>query len=47
MISSGKLHFSLPFPTYLTLKTKSDFGITRAEKGVEEKFPNEHPILIK
>ena len=43
----GKMHFSLPFPTYFTLETKSEFGATRAEKGIEEYFPNKHPILIK
>ena len=35
------------FQLYLTLETKSEFGATRAEKGVEDNFPNEHPILIK
>ena len=47
MISSGKVHFSLPFPAYFTLETKSEFGTTRAEKGVEDNFLNKHPILIK
>jgi hypothetical protein len=42
-----KVHFSLPFPTYFTLKTKSEFGTTRAEKGIEDNFLNKHPILIK
>ena len=47
-ISTGeKVHFSLPFPTYFTPETKSGFGTTRAEKGVEDNFPNEYPILIK
>ncbi|GAH54950.1 unnamed protein product [marine sediment metagenome] len=43
------MHFSLPFPTYFTLETEtiSEFGTTRAEKGVEDNFPNKHPILIK
>ena len=41
------MQFSLPFLTYFTLKTKSGFGTTRAEKGVEDNFPNEDPILIK
>jgi len=43
----GKVHFSLPFPTYFTLETKSEFGTTRAEKGVEDNFPNKHFISIK
>ncbi|GAG67009.1 unnamed protein product [marine sediment metagenome] len=47
-ISTGrKVHFSLPFPTYFTLKTKSEFGTSRTEKGVEDNFLNKHPILIK
>ena len=41
------MHFSLLFRIYFTLETKSEFGTTRAEKGVEDNFPNEHPILIK
>ena len=47
LIYKGKLHFSLPFPTYFTLEIKSEFGTTRAERSVEENFLNEHPILIK
>jgi hypothetical protein len=43
----GKVHFSLPFPTYFALETKSEFGTTRAEKGVGDNFLNKHPILIK
>jgi len=43
----GKVHFSLPFPTYFALETKREFGIARVEKGVEDNFHNEHPILIK
>jgi len=43
----GKVHFSLPFPAYFTLKTKSEFGTARAEKGIEDNFLNKHPILIK
>ena len=43
----GKVHFGLPFPTYFTLETKSEFGIARAEKGIEDNFLNKHPILIK
>ena len=42
-----KVHFSLPFPTYFTLETKSEFGANRAEKGVEDNFLNKHWILIK
>ena len=45
--TGGKVHFSLPFPTYFTLETKSEFGTTRVEKGVEDNFLNKHPILIK
>jgi len=41
------VHFSLPFPTYFILETKSELGIARAEKGVEDNFLNKHPILIK
>ena len=41
------MHFSLPFPIYFTLETKSEFGTTRAEKGTEDDFLNKHPILIK
>jgi hypothetical protein len=41
------VHFSLPFPTYFTLETKSEFGTNRVEKGIEDNFLNEHPILIK
>jgi len=47
IFTRGKLRFSLPFPTYFTLETKSGFGTTRAEKGVEDNFPNKHPLLIK
>jgi hypothetical protein len=47
IFTRGKVHFSLPFPTYFTLETKSGFGTTRAEKGVEDNFLNKHPILIK
>ena len=36
--NGGKVHFSLPFPIYFTLETKSEFGITKAEKGVEDNF---------
>ena len=44
-ISTGeKVYFSLPFPTYLTLETKSEFDIARAEKGVEDNFSNKHLI---
>ena len=42
-----KVHFSLPFPIYFTLETKSEFSTTRAEKGVEDNFYNKHPVLIK
>ena len=44
-----KVHFSLPFPftTYFTLETKSELGIARAEKGIEDNFLNKHRILIK
>jgi hypothetical protein len=45
--TGGKVHFSLPFPNYLTLETKSEFSIARAEKSVEDNFSNKHPILIK
>jgi len=45
--AGGKVHFSLPFPTYFTLETKSEFGATRVEKGIEDNFLNEHSILIK
>ena len=41
------MNFGLPFPTYFILETKSDFSITRAEKGVKDNFSNKHPILIK
>lgn len=41
------MHFYLPFPTYFTLETKSELGITRAEEDVEDNFLNKHPILIK
>ncbi len=43
----GKVHFSLSFSTYFILETKSEFGTTRVEKGVEDNFLNKHPILIK
>ena len=44
-ISTGeKVHFSLPFPAYFILETKSEFGTTRAEKGVEDNFLNKYPI---
>jgi hypothetical protein len=42
-----QVYFSLPFPTYFTFETKSEFGTTRAEKGVEDNFLNKHWILIK
>ena len=42
-----KVHFSLPFPIDFTLETKSDFGTTRAEKGIEDNFPNKHFMSIK
>ena len=42
-----QVHSSLPFPTYFILEIKSEFGATRAEKGIEDNFVNEHPILIK
>ena len=43
------MHFSVPFPfpTYFALEIKRKFGIARAEKGVEDNFLNEYPILIK
>jgi len=41
------VHFSLPFPAYFTRETKSEFGTTRAEKGIEDTFLNGHSILIK
>jgi len=41
------VYFSLPFPAYFTLKTKSEFSPARAEKGVEDIIPNKQPILIK
>ena len=41
------MYFSLSFPTYFTLETKSKFGIARAEKDVEYNFLNKHPISIK
>jgi hypothetical protein len=34
----GKVHFSLPFPIYFTLETKSKFSTTREERGVEDIF---------
>jgi len=42
--TGGKVHFSLPFPTYFTLETKSEFSTNRAENGVEDNFPNKHSI---
>ena len=45
--TGGKMRFSLSFPTYFTFETKSVFGTTRVEKGVEDNFLNAHPILIK
>jgi hypothetical protein len=45
--AGGRLHFSLPFPTYFTFETKSEFGTNRVEKVIEDNFRNEHPILIK
>jgi len=41
------VHFSLPFQTYFTLETKSEFGTTIAENGVEDNFLNKHHIIIK
>jgi len=41
------VHFNLPFPTYFTLETKSEFGANRAEKGMENNFLNKHSILFK
>lgn len=38
----GKVHFSLPFPIYFTLETKSEFGVTRAEKDIEYNFLSKH-----
>ena len=43
-----QVHFRLPFSAYFTtLENKSEFGATRAEKGIEDNFLNEHSILIK
>ena len=39
------MHFSLPFPIYFTLEAKSEFGIVKAEKGVEDNFLNKHPYI--
>ena len=44
IFTKGKVHFSLSFPTYFTLETKSEFGTTRAEKDVEDNFLNKHPL---
>jgi hypothetical protein len=41
------VHFSLSFPIYFTLETKSEFGTARAEKDVEDNFLNKDSILIK
>jgi len=43
--AGGRVHFSLPFPTYFTLETKNKFGTTRAEKGVEDNFITKHPYI--
>ena len=45
--TGGKVHFSLPFPAYFTLKTENKFGTTRAEKSEENNFLNKHSTLIK
>ena len=36
--TGGKVHFSLPFPIYFTLETKSEFGTNGAERGIEDIF---------
>lgn len=43
--TGGKVHFSLPFPTYFTLEIKSEVSSTRAEKGVEDNFLDKHPYI--
>jgi len=43
--TGGKVHFSLPFPVYFILETKSEFGTTRAEKGVEDNFLNKDSYI--
>ena len=41
------MYSSVIFSTYFIPETKSEFGATRAEKGIEDNFLNKHPILIK